>query len=198
MPTYGTILCYAHYEFIYNIWNHVAQYKCAWSICINKNVYVHYETRYRHIETYCALSSHLSTYEKILWYVDMYNYIVHYKSCANIDAVVKTLRMLAEKLFKWFKDIQMKDHTDQWNLILSTGDSNKIQIGNSKIRRSFCEKLYCFKFVHKLPTDEHVKSSCKNAHVKLKRWQGCSINGDSEKEIINKLIFLLHNSVIAS
>ena len=84
MPTYGTILCYAHYEFIYNIWNHVAQYKCAWSICINKNVYVHYETRYRHIETYCALSSHLSTYEKILWYVDMYNYIVHYKSCANI------------------------------------------------------------------------------------------------------------------
>ena len=90
-----------------------------------------------------------------------------YKSCTNIDAVVKTLRMSAEKLFKWFKDIQMKDHTDQWNLILSTGDSNKIQIGNSKIRRSFCEELYCFKFVHKLPTDEHVKSSCKNAHVKL-------------------------------
>lgn len=84
MRTYGTILCYAHYEFIYNIWNHVAQYKCAWSICINKNVYVHYETRYRHIETYCALSSRLSTFEKILWYVDMYNYIVHYKSCANI------------------------------------------------------------------------------------------------------------------
>ena len=67
MLTYGTILRYAHYEFIYNIWNHIAQYKSYFDKWNNN---VHYETRYRHIKSYYALSSHMSTYEKIL-YVDM-------------------------------------------------------------------------------------------------------------------------------
>ena len=31
-----------------------------------------------------------------------------YKACDNVDFVVKILRMSAEKVFKWFKDNQMK------------------------------------------------------------------------------------------
>ena len=46
-----------------------------------------------------------------------------YKACGNVHAIVKTLRMSAEKLFKWFKDNQMEGNTDKYHLILSAGDS---------------------------------------------------------------------------
>ena len=47
-----------------------------------------------------------------------------YKACDNVDAVFKTLKMSVEKLFKRFKDNQMKGRTDKCHQILSTGDSN--------------------------------------------------------------------------
>ena len=47
-----------------------------------------------------------------------------YKACDNVDAVFKTLRMFIEKLFKRFKDNQMKGRTDKWHQILSTGNLN--------------------------------------------------------------------------
>ena len=47
-----------------------------------------------------------------------------YKACYNVDAVFKTLKMSVEKLFKRFKDNQMKGRTDKCHQILSTGDSN--------------------------------------------------------------------------
>ena len=43
-----------------------------------------------------------------------------YNACDNVDAVAKTLRMSAEKLFKWFKDNLLKFNTDRFHLILST------------------------------------------------------------------------------
>ena len=43
-----------------------------------------------------------------------------YNACDNVDAVAKTLRMSAEKLFKWFKDNLLKENTDRFHLILST------------------------------------------------------------------------------
>ena len=39
-----------------------------------------------------------------------------------IATAVKTLRMSAEKLFKWFKDNQIKGNKDKCHLELSTGD----------------------------------------------------------------------------
>ena len=39
-----------------------------------------------------------------------------YKICENTDAVAETLRMSAEKLFKWFKDNQIKESTDSFYL----------------------------------------------------------------------------------
>ena len=59
---------------------------------------------------------------------------IFYKTCENIDTVPKTLRMSAEKLFEWFDDNQMKDNTNKFHLIVSTGNSNQIQIGKSFIK----------------------------------------------------------------
>ena len=59
---------------------------------------------------------------------------IFYKTCENIDTVPKTLRMSAEKLFEWFDDNQMKDNTNKFHLIVSTGNSSQIQIGKSFIK----------------------------------------------------------------
>ena len=55
----------------------------------------------------------------------------------------------------------MKDNTDKFHLILTTRDSNQIQIGNSLITGSLCEKLFSVKFDHKLAFDQNIKSSSK-------------------------------------
>ena len=52
-----------------------------------------------------------------------------YEACENVDAVAKTLRMLAEKLFKWFKEDQVNNNNDKCRLILNKRDSKQIQIG---------------------------------------------------------------------
>ena len=59
---------------------------------------------------------------------------IFYKTCENIDTVPKTLRMSAEKLFEWFDDNQMKDNTNKFHLIVSTGNSSQIQIEKSFIK----------------------------------------------------------------
>ena len=41
-----------------------------------------------------------------------------YKAHDNVNAVVKTWKMSAEKLSKWFKDNQMKGNTGKCHLIL--------------------------------------------------------------------------------
>ena len=55
----------------------------------------------------------------------------------------------------------MKDNTDKFHLILSTRDSNQIQIGDSLIKSSLCEKPFSVKFDHKLAFDQNIKSSNK-------------------------------------
>ena len=61
-----------------------------------------------------------------------------YNACENVDAVVQSFRMLAVKLFKWFKDNQMKGNTDRFHLRLRRGDSNQIQIGDSEAATQSC------------------------------------------------------------
>ena len=68
------------------------------------------------------------------------------------------LRISAEKLFKWFKHNKMKSNTEKCHLMLSTGDSNQIQIENKLVKRSLCEKLLGVQFVYKLTFDQHLKS----------------------------------------
>ena len=42
-----------------------------------------------------------------------------YKTHGNVDAVSKTLRMSAEKLFKWLRDNELKRNRDKCHLILT-------------------------------------------------------------------------------
>lgn len=62
----------------------------------------------------------------------------------------------------------MKGDTKKCQLKLSTGDSNQIQIENSLIKHSLCEKLLGVKFDYKLTFDQRVKSLGKKANAKLK------------------------------
>ena len=91
-----------------------------------------------------------------------------YKACDNVDAIAETLKISAGKLFKWFKDNQMKYNTDRFHLILSRGDSNQIKLGNSLIKGILYEKFLGVKFDHKVAFDQNVKIICKKATVKLK------------------------------
>ena len=52
--------------------------------------------------------------------------------------------------------------------MLSTEDSNQIQIGNSLIENSLCEKVLGVKLDYKLTFDQHVKSLCKKSKCKIK------------------------------
>ena len=47
-----------------------------------------------------------------------------YKSCGNVDAIVKNLRISAEKLFKRLKHNIGKDNTYKCHLILNTEHSS--------------------------------------------------------------------------
>ena len=55
-------------------------------------------------------------------------------------------------------------------LILSTGDSNQIQIENSDslIKSKLCENHLGVQFYYQLTFDQHVKSLCKKANAKVK------------------------------
>ena len=57
----------------------------------------------------------------------------------------------------------MKGNTEKCHLMLSAGDSNQIQIENSLIKGSLCEKILGVKFDDKLTFDQHFKSLCPNA-----------------------------------
>ena len=62
----------------------------------------------------------------------------------------------------------MEDNTERFRLVLSTWDSNQIQIGNSLIKGILCEKLPGVKADHKVAFDQNIKSFGKEAKAKLK------------------------------
>ena len=101
--------------------------------------------------------------------------------------------MFAEKLFKWFKENQVKNHKDKCRLILSKRDLKQIQTGNSLMKNSLCEKILGVKFDHNLTFDEHVKSLCKKPNSKLYSMYGIGL----AKKKYQCIPFLLHNSIIA-
>ena len=91
-----------------------------------------------------------------------------YQSGRTADDVINGLQISAEKLFQWFSDNQMKGNTDKCHLIMSTNNAPKIQVGDSLIKTSNCEKLLGIRIDYKLNFDEHVSSLCKKANSKLR------------------------------
>ena len=62
----------------------------------------------------------------------------------------------------------MEGNTDKCYLIMSTENAPELQIGDSLIKTSGCEKLLGIKIDHNLTFDEHVQSLCKKANNKLR------------------------------
>ena len=65
-----------------------------------------------------------------------------YKACGIVDAAVGSLRISAEKLFKRLKHNHEKGNTYRCHLILNTGYSNQVQVGNSMIKGGLYEKTF--------------------------------------------------------
>ena len=90
-----------------------------------------------------------------------------YNSANSIVEVISSLQASAEKLFQWFSHNQMKRNTDKCHLIVSTDEPIEIQVGESLIKNSTCEKLSGVKIDNRLNFDTHVKGLCKKANNKF-------------------------------
>ena len=86
----------------------------------------------------------------------------------SINGVIASLQDSSEKLFQWFSDKQLKRNTDKCHLIVSSDDPTEIQVGESVIKNTTCEKLLGIKIDNKLTFDEHVSGLCKKAATKLR------------------------------
>ena len=80
-----------------------------------------------------------------------------YTSGQNIDDVIRTLENDSVRLFKWFSNNQMKANKDKCHLLLSNKEIVTMEIGETEIRSSNCEKLLGIKINDKLTFSEHQK-----------------------------------------
>ena len=99
----------------------------------------------------------------------------------------------------------MKGNTDKCHLILSTNNNPEIQIGDSLIKASDCEKLLGLKIDYKLSFDNHVNSLCKKANNKLRALARATpyMNTEKKKPLMNSffnaqfnycpLLWMLHS-----
>ena len=76
----------------------------------------------------------------------------------SINDVIVSLQDKSEKLFQWFSDNQLKGNTDKCHLIVSSDDPTEIQVGESVIKNTNCEKLPGIKIDNKFTFDEHVRA----------------------------------------
>ena len=86
----------------------------------------------------------------------------------SINDVIASLEGSSEKLFQWFSDNQFKGNTDKCHLIVSSDDPTEIQVGESDIKNTTCEKFLGIKIDNKLTFDEHVSGLCKKSAKKLR------------------------------
>ena len=85
----------------------------------------------------------------------------------TVEGVIKSLEEVSKKLFKWFDDNLMKSNADKCNLLVSTNETVKIQVGNYNIANSKCEKLLGINFDHNMNFDKHLSELCKKASRKI-------------------------------
>ena len=91
-----------------------------------------------------------------------------YDAGNTIDDVMSSLPESSKKLFKWFSDNQMQGNSGKCHLILSTNEPVQIQIGESLIKSTNCEKLLDVKIDSKHSLEKHIKTICKKATNKLR------------------------------
>ena len=91
-----------------------------------------------------------------------------YQSGRNVDDVTNYLQLSAEKLFRRFFDNQIKGNANKCRLIMSSNNTPGLEIGDSLIKASTCEKLLGITIDCKLTFDNHVANLCKKANNKLR------------------------------
>ena len=91
-----------------------------------------------------------------------------YDADNTIEDVISSFQESSEKLFKWFSNNQMQGNSGKYHVILSTNGPAQIQIGESLIESTNCEKLLGVKIDSKLSFDKHIKTICKKASNKLR------------------------------
>ena len=86
----------------------------------------------------------------------------------SINDVIAPLQDSSEKRLQWFSDNQLKGNTNKCHLIVSSDDPTEIQVGESVIKNTTCEKLLGIKIDNKLTFDEHISGLCKKAANRLR------------------------------
>ena len=68
--------------------------------------------------------------------------------------MIASLQDSSEKLFQWISENQLKGNIDKCHLIVSSDNPTEIQVGESVIKNTSCEKLLGIKIDNKLTFDE--------------------------------------------
>ena len=66
-------------------------------------------------------------------------------------------------MFERFQTNILKTNADKCHLLVSTNDSESINVAGYKKNKSGTEKLLCLKFDKKLTFDDHISNICKKA-----------------------------------
>ena len=80
-----------------------------------------------------------------------------YDAGNTIGDLISPLQESSKKLFRWFSDNQMQRNSGKHHLILSTYEPAKVQIGESLIESTNCEKLLGVKIDSEFSFDKHTK-----------------------------------------
>ena len=77
----------------------------------------------------------------------------------GIEDIISSLQESSEKLFKWFSDNQMQGTVGKCHLILHNNKPVQIQIEESLIQSTNCEKLLGVKIYSKLSFDKTYQNN---------------------------------------
>ena len=89
------------------------------------------------------------------------------ENCDNVEEVVSKLKTIAEKLFIWYAQNEMKANLDKCCALLSTAEAFNLQISETVIQNSHSRKLLGVTFDYKLKFEKHVTTICQKANRNL-------------------------------
>ena len=125
--------------------------------------------------------------------IDIANYAddnTPYHCSENTASVIERLEIAAITLFDWFKDNYLKANAEKCHLLLSTNETQQMQINETIIDSSNKQKLLGVLIDNKLSFDQHVSNLCIKANQKLHALSRISsfMNIEKRKSIMNAFI----------
>ena len=65
-----------------------------------------------------------------------------YLSRKNVEEVLNGLENVSSNLFQWFAENKLKGNATKCDLLISSGENVRVNIGTSQIRNSDCKRLF--------------------------------------------------------